>query len=331
MTEQSEPKPARRSASRPVRVAAIAALAGASLVSGNASANAGANMNLGYEFLDEIRRAEAVEPESAQTDHAASVSASESVAPNPAASESALFDSALPDSSVSGRAPAAVPEISADRRIELEKRLAEAERLYRGGDFNEAMPVFRSIVDIDAAHAHAWLRIGNLLHRKRDWFNALTAYRRAARPQADLAIREKAVYNVGVLNLELARQALKRLERIRADDDAGRGMGDAQREPGVSDRAVKQLSDQLGRSYDALSAARSRTGYGEASKSAGSTDINHMHGATGPEGASDQAVRLSLIRAAPSSATPSPGPRTPKPAPAEKPVEVEIRQGGGAR
>src|SRR5690606_12103431 len=94
-------------------------------------------------------------------------------------------------------------------------RLAEAETLYRAGRFDSALPAFRSIVDTDPSHAHAWLRIGNILHRKRDWFDALSAYRKAARPQADPAIREKAVYNVALLNLELARQAMKRLDRIR--------------------------------------------------------------------------------------------------------------------
>jgi hypothetical protein len=194
------------------------------------------------------------------------------------------------------------------------------------------------------------LRIGNLLHRKRDWFDALTAYRRAARPQADPVIREKAVYNVALLNLELARQALKRLERIRAGGESRQDTGEAERKPAVSDRAVKQLSDQLGLSYDALSTARQRpvsrdsgprTGLrdtgprdnGAGDKGAGSegVDIDSAQHSLAPQGASARTTAVSLMSVAPSSAAPAPGPRTPKPVRAEKPVHVEIHQGGGAQ
>lgn len=181
-------------------------------------------------------------------------------------------------------------------------RLAEAEILYRASRFDEALPAFRAIVDADPAHAHAWLRIGNILHRKREWFDALSAYRKAARPQADPAIREKAVYNVALLNLELARQAMKRLERIRSEQGGVNGRVPAPRGAGVSDGAVRHLSDQVAVSYRALSARRAA-----------------RESATAPVQAP----------------APEPGPRSPAmpsaALPAEKPVEVEIRQGGGGR
>lgn len=191
--------------------------------------------------------------------------------------------------------------------------LADAETLYRASRFDEALLAFRSIVDAEPAHAHAWLRIGNILHRKREWFDALSAYRKAARPQADPAIREKAVYNVALLNLELARQAMKRLERIRNEQAPTNGRAPAPRGAGVSDGAVRHLSDQVAVSYRALSAVRQSTG---------SPGVR----------AESNAASAARAGAAPA---PEPGPRTPAmPAavlPAEKPVEVEIRQGGGGR
>ncbi|TXL65990.1 DUF192 domain-containing protein [Zeimonas arvi] len=185
-------------------------------------------------------------------------------------------------------------------------RLAEAETLYRASRFDEALPAFRAIVDADPAHAHAWLRIGNILHRKREWFDALSAYRKAARPQADPAIREKAVYNVALLNLELARQAMKRLERIRSEQGGVNGRLPAPRGAGVSDGAVQHLSDQVAVSYRALSARRAARA-----------------SATAPVQAPVQAP------------APEPGPRSPAmpsaALPVDKPVQVEIRQGGGGR
>lgn len=307
-----------RAPSRPGRAAAIAAVAAASLVSSSAKADAAANMNLGYDFLDEIRRAErdaqvtrprAPEPtgpayqapagEQREVDAAATVS-SEAGLPVPASAEQLAPEAARPDH----EAPASVSPVAlpgAERRALRIVDLAEAENLYRGSRFDDALTAFRAITDADPAHAHAWLRIGNILHRKREWFDALSAYRKAARPQADPAIREKAVYNVALLNLELARQAMKRLEKIRNGDgasaDAGPGVPPglgAPRGAGVSDGALRHLSDQVGASYRALAAARQ----------------------TAP--------------------APAPGPRTPEPLapeplPVDKPVEVEIRQGGGPR
>lgn len=212
--------------------------------------------------------------------------------------------------------PAAdIRTVPADTTPVQSARLAQAEILYRSSRFDEAMQAFKGIADADPSHAHAWLRIGNILHRKREWFDALSAYRKAARPQADAAIREKAVYNIALLNLELARQAMKRLERIRdeqgdsyrrnrdlreqrgTEHEADGATGSATVSPrseGVSDDSLRRLSDQVALSYRALSAARND-----------------------------------------SAPAPRPGPRTPPdprtPSPAEQKVEVEIRQGGGGK
>jgi tetratricopeptide (TPR) repeat protein len=138
---------------------------------------------------------------------------------------------------------------------DLRERVAQAERHYRENRFDDALRVFREVVELDPGHAHAWLRVGNVLHRNREWFDALTAYRRAARPQADPVIREKAVYNIALLNLELARQAIRRLERMRTDEP---GATAGQERSGVTDASLRGLTDQLSSSYRTLSGARTR-------------------------------------------------------------------------
>jgi len=212
---------------------------------------------------------------------------------DPAERPTAVASREAPTAPTEDAPSAAVATAVAERRAEAQpiERLAEAEALYRSSRFDDALPAFRSIVEADPAHAHAWLRIGNILHRRREWFDALSAYRKAARPQADPAIREKAVYNVALLNLELARQAMKRLERIRSEQGAVDGRAAAPRGAGVSDGALRHLSDEVAVSYRALSERR----------------------AAAPE---------------PGPRSPASAPAS---LPAEKPVEVEIRQGGGGR
>lgn len=168
-----------------------------------------------------------------------------------------------------------------------------AEQFYRTARFDEALSAFRAIVAQHPDNAHAWLRIGNVLHRKRDWFDALSAYRKAARPQAEASIREKAVYNIALLNLELARQAMKRLERMRSQSDVG-SEATGPRGAGVSDGALKQLSDQVASGYRDLSATVRRP--------------------------PDALATTSRLRSSQGDALP-----------AEQPVEVEIRQGGGGK
>ena len=151
-------------------------------------------------------------------------------------------------------APIASPQVLSSE--ELRERVALAERHYRENRLEDALKMFREIIDLDPGHAHAWLRVGNVLHRNREWFDALTAYRRAARPQADPVIREKAVYNIALLNLELARQAIRRLERMRTDEPGSPAM---QERSGLTDGSLRSLTDQLSSSYRTLSGARGKT------------------------------------------------------------------------
>lgn len=303
----SEAFTTRRGASRPARAAAIAAVAAASMISANAKADAAANMNLGYDFLDEIagEQAPSVLPGNGMRDPS-----------EPASEESESLSAAAPLEAGTSRAPDAESKSTpaSPDPVEVSVRLSEAEGLYREARYDEAQRAFSAIVAADPGHAHAWLRIGNLMHRKRNWFDALSAYRKAARPQADHAIREKAVYNIALLNLELARHALRRLEKIRNE---AIGTGGPLPKAGISDASFRQLTDRLGHAYASVAAAHR-------------SDRDARPVAAVPS--SSTAAAADAARSAPMAApAPAPGPRTPKPLPLDRPVEVEIRQGGGAR
>ena len=74
------------------------------------------------------------------------------------------------------------------------------------------------MVSLDPNQAAAWLRVGNLHQLRGDLFRALAAYRRVASRSggdgADAGLRAKALYNLALINLELAQQSLRTLERI---------------------------------------------------------------------------------------------------------------------
>src|SRR5690606_2042333 len=81
-----------------------------------------------------------------------------------------------------------------------------------------SLATFQRVVSLDPNQAAAWLRVGNLHHLRGDLFKALAAYRRVASRSggegADPALRAKALYNLALINLELAQQSLRTLERI---------------------------------------------------------------------------------------------------------------------
>lgn len=137
------------------------------------------------------------------------------------------FDAAEPDvatHTTPKAAPGALPDAptnalpAAASHDELARLLGEGEAAYRARRYDEALAAFQRVVSIDSAQAQAWLRLGNLHHRRGKWFEALSAYRRvAARGSGDgvdTAVRAKAHYNLALINLELARQSLRILERI---------------------------------------------------------------------------------------------------------------------
>lgn len=144
--------------------------------------------------------------------------------------------------------PAAEPPVDASAsatRADLAHLLERGEAAYRGGRADEAMAAFERVVSLEPGHVLAWLRIGNLHHRRNDRFKALGAYRRAAArgdgEGTDSALRAKALYNLALINLELAQQSLHTLERI---GPAAAAAGP--REPiGEAIRSVRQRLDAL--------------------------------------------------------------------------------------
>ena len=116
-------------------------------------------------------------------------------------------------------APSSVPAAQSASAAELAALQSQAEDAYRARRFDEAVIGYERLLALQPSNAQAWLRLGNVHHRRRDWFKALTAYRRAAaRSHAGVdtepSLRAKAIYNVALINLELARQSLRSLERL---------------------------------------------------------------------------------------------------------------------
>lgn len=105
---------------------------------------------------------------------------------------------------------------------------AQAEDAYRARRFDAAVSQYERLVALQPSNAHVWLRLGNVHHHRRDWFKALAAYRRAAARtiggvETEPSLRAKAIYNVALIDLELARQSLRSLERL---GEAGLEAGD---------------------------------------------------------------------------------------------------------
>jgi len=103
---------------------------------------------------------------------------------------------------------------------------AQAEEAYRARRFEEAVVRYDRLLALQPSDAHAWLRLGNIHHQRRDWLKALTAYRRAsartlAGVETEASLRAKAIYNVALVNLELARQSLRSLEQLVEAGNAG--------------------------------------------------------------------------------------------------------------
>lgn len=140
-------------------------------------------------------------------------------------------DDTAPSSGATAHANA--PASAVPTRTPVAQWLDDAERAYRARQWSRAMDAFKSIVAQAPEQRHAWLRIGNLHHQRRQYASAAAAYRRASaqsagddkggdrpaesdRPEsagtdasaADRAIRNKALVNLALVNLEFARLAL---------------------------------------------------------------------------------------------------------------------------
>ena len=114
--------------------------------------------------------------------------------------------------------PTPTTPVTPPTRDELARLLDEGETAYRARRIDASLAAFQRVVSIDPAQSAAWLRVGNLHQMRGDLFKALAAYRRVASRSggegADPGLRAKALYNLALVNLELAQQSLRTLERI---------------------------------------------------------------------------------------------------------------------
>lgn len=188
----------------------------------------------------------------------------------------------------------------------LARLLEEGEAAYRARRHDEALAVFQRVVAIDPAQTQAWLRLGNLHHRRGKWFEALSAYRRvAARGSGDgvdASLRAKALYNLALINLDLAQQSLRTLERI---GPAAAAAGE--REPlSEAVQSVRRRLDVFGEAEQApRPAARSAAGSAarSASRSEGRPetrgDASARSAPNRSSGTQDELPRVDYFRGAP--------------------------------
>ena len=134
-----------------------------------------------------------------------------------AAQTASMPTAGMPDAPIDAFDPPPAAASTATR-ADLAGLLNEGEAAYRARRNDAALAAFEKVVALDADQALAWLRIGNLHQQRRNWFKALGAYRRVAARSGgdglDPALRAKALYNLAMINLELAQQALRTLESI---------------------------------------------------------------------------------------------------------------------
>lgn len=97
--------------------------------------------------------------------------------------------------------------------------LAEAEALYRARQFEQSRQAFATLVELEPAHAHAWLRLGNLHQLAGRDADALAAYRAATvavpASRAEAETRGKALLNVALLHVAAASRAIDELDAMR--------------------------------------------------------------------------------------------------------------------
>ncbi|GAA4406230.1 hypothetical protein GCM10023089_14550 [Quisquiliibacterium transsilvanicum] len=98
----------------------------------------------------------------------------------------------------------------------IARLLAEAEDAYEGARWGQALEAFKAVTAFDSANPQAWLRIGNLHHRRGHLLAAASAYRKAG-SGAQGEARLKALVNLASVNLELAGAALDEARALAGD------------------------------------------------------------------------------------------------------------------
>lgn len=145
----------------------------------------------------------------------------------------------------------------------------EAEEAYRTRRWDVALDNYRRVVALQPDHAGAWLRIGNLHHRRGQWLAAASAYRKAAdraardgaaaEPDGAVAgnpspaagprdIQAKALLNLASVNLELAEAALTQAAALSraSTDQAPAGEAIAEQARRLADRLQGRLATPTG-------------------------------------------------------------------------------------
>lgn len=98
----------------------------------------------------------------------------------------------------------------------IARLLAEAEDAYEAARWGQALEAFKAVTAFDPANPQAWLRIGNLHHRRGHLLAAASAYRKAG-SGAQGEARIKALVNLASVNLELAGAALDEARSLVGD------------------------------------------------------------------------------------------------------------------
>ncbi len=172
------------------------------------------------------------------------------IAPMPLAPVPPLAPPSRGPSSPPGAAMVAPVRVSAARAVlpplrlvrplapaTLERLLDEAESLYQGRQWEQAVEAFSDLVEWDPGRRQAWLRLGNLHHQRQRLEPAAAAYQRAAAPASaqegvlsgvEASARAKALANLIALNLATMREALG--HGALSGEGARSGLADFQRE-----------------------------------------------------------------------------------------------------
>lgn len=199
----------------------------------------------------------------------------------------------------------------------IARLLEEADSLYRGRQWVQALEAYRSLIELDPRNRTAWLRMGNLHHQRNQLASAASAYRKAAQlpapaPEAggfepvarDAAeVRAKALANLAAVNLELARESLNELQGMRLPADSLTA--------GIRDNAAADWR-QLDQSIRTLEAAAmpAHTSPSIAPGVSGASGGPAVSGPLGPAGAAGSAGdRLPAGRWAARGSLPGQGPR----------------------
>jgi tetratricopeptide (TPR) repeat protein len=122
-------------------------------------------------------------------------------------------------------------------RMGLDRLVEQAESHYQTQNWSLALESWKAVLERDPDHALAWLRCGNIHHRRAQHLSAAQSYRRVLQvtargsvrthassvAQADLdTLRGKALVNLAMVNVELAREALRQVREVPTRDEVVR-------------------------------------------------------------------------------------------------------------